>query len=102
MNESPVRYFSRAEMLAIADKLERKARSGDLSVLTPRTAFLAQNALRMYAAAPTHDDFQKAFCKKRREGACDGRDHARCFSCIMLANSAINVIQAKSLSVRNP
>ena len=89
-------------MLAIADKLERKARSGDLSVLTPQTAFLAQNALRMYAAAPTHDDFQKAFCRKRREDKCDGRDHKSCFSCIMLANLAINVIQAKSLADRNP
>ena len=56
----------------------------------------------MYAAAPTHDDFQKAFCRKRREDKCDGRDHKSCFSCIMLANLAINVIQAKSLADRNP
>jgi len=59
--------------VATADKLERKARSGELSVLTPRT----ENVLRVYAAAPTHDDFQKAFCKKRREEQCDSRDHAR-------------------------
>jgi hypothetical protein len=80
-NVVPIKYLSREEMIAVADRLEARARQGRVSQLRPETAHLAQRAIRVLANAPTHDDFLREICRNFREGKCAGGAASGCLSC---------------------
>jgi hypothetical protein len=89
----PVRPYSRDEMIAIADQLEAEACAGKNVRLLPQTAYLAQRAIRMLAAAQTHDDFQRVLCRKFREGQCSDMAATGCLTCHGRANAVMSLVQ---------
>ena len=90
-NVVPIKYLSREEMIAVADRLEARARQNRISQLRPETAYVAQRAIRMLAAAPTHADFMRALCRRFREGQCTNIAATGCLTCNGMASAAFNL-----------
>lgn len=81
------RFFSREEMVALADRINARARSERVVHLTPHSAELVARALRAYAAHPTAYDLQKIIC---------GRNNCTiqsCYTCRAKANSIMGLFQ---------
>jgi hypothetical protein len=92
MDYSPVRYFSADEMRALADKMQERAQRNCIIHLTPTSAWLCGEALRMYAARPTRDDLVTAVCGSKR---CPLYP---CYACVGKANAIVHIFEGiKSL-----
>lgn len=87
MDDSPVRYFSPEEMRALADKMQKRAQRNRIVHLTPASAWLCGEALRMYAARPARDDLVAAVCGSKR---CPLYP---CYGCTAKANSIVHIYE---------
>jgi hypothetical protein len=92
MDYSPVRYFSPEEMRALADRMQERAQRNRIVHLTPASAWLCGEALRMYAARPTRDALVAAVCGSSR---CTIYP---CYGCVGKANAIVHIFEGiKSL-----
>ncbi|MGE0565813.1 MAG: hypothetical protein AB7O50_15000 [Pseudolabrys sp.] len=81
-------YFSIAEALRIAERIERRAGSGRIVNLLPDTARLCAQGLRRSVTPPSREDIVRIVCGVKR---CDHRNS--CYSCIGKANAILSLLE---------
>ena len=81
-------YFSIAEALRIAERIERRAGAGNIVHLLPDTARICAKGLMRSVRPPAREDIVRVICGIKR---CDYRNS--CYSCIGKANAILQMFE---------
>ena len=75
------------EIVAIAERIERRAARGRIVQLLPETAKLCAGGLRMKARPPRREEIVRVICGTKR---CDMRNS--CYHCLGKANEIMRIL----------